>query len=61
MRRAIIHSEAEIRWHDEFDAVLAAEEAPGSAAALNSARALEIARPPGEGEDGPGEDPPRSR
>lgn len=24
MRRAIIHTEAEIRWHDEFDAMLAA-------------------------------------
>jgi len=27
MRRAIIHCEAEIRWHDEFDADLAAAEA----------------------------------
>jgi DNA-binding PadR family transcriptional regulator len=27
MRRAIIHTEAEIRWHDEFDADLAAAEA----------------------------------
>jgi DNA-binding PadR family transcriptional regulator len=29
MRRAVMHAEAEIRWHDEFDAVLAAAETEG--------------------------------
>jgi len=31
MRRAIMHAETEIAWHDEFDAVLAAAPAPGPA------------------------------
>jgi DNA-binding PadR family transcriptional regulator len=49
MRRAIIHTEAEIRWHDEIDADLAAAEAESAEAGG-----------PAEAERA-GEDLPRSR
>jgi DNA-binding PadR family transcriptional regulator len=37
IRRAIMHTEAEIAWHDEFDAELAADLTEGASAAASSA------------------------
>jgi DNA-binding PadR family transcriptional regulator len=54
LRRAIIHTEAEIRWHDEFDAMLAAgagDEAAGGApgAGMEGRAAERQAIPPAGG------------
>jgi DNA-binding PadR family transcriptional regulator len=48
MRRAVVHVEAEIRWHDEFDAELAC--APGGSADAPAAVAVTAERPGGGGE-----------
>jgi DNA-binding PadR family transcriptional regulator len=53
IRRAIMHTEAEIRWHDEFDQELAAADRAAAVGTAGGARPGLGARPDGEpGPDG---------